>query len=154
MANLAECGSLGVRELGASIQLGLQDAVFGGQIFVARQQLLVHRPRDVSQDPRPIHMGPIASTVRDGVIDRPPKCSGPPRAPPYWPGITHRLLGSFSFLTLRDRIMEISAATPEFLHATAIGAPDRDQRAIITVAGQQAPVRRPGDTSDVIHPAA
>src|SRR5262249_48161509 len=65
---------------------------------------LVHRPRDVSQDPRPIHKGPIASTVRDGVIDRPPKCSGPPRAPPYWPGITHRLLGSFSFLTLREQV--------------------------------------------------
>src|SRR5262245_27092981 len=59
MANLAECGSLGVRELRSTPQLGLQDAVFGGQIFVARQQLLVHRPRDVGQDPRPIHNGPL-----------------------------------------------------------------------------------------------
>src|SRR5262245_8239738 len=38
---------------------------FRGQIFVARQQLLVHRPRDVGQDPRPIHNGPLATTVHD-----------------------------------------------------------------------------------------
>jgi hypothetical protein len=53
------------------LQLGLQDADFGGQIFVPRQQLLVHHPRDVGQDARPIHNGPLAPTVRDGGVDRP-----------------------------------------------------------------------------------
>ena len=55
MTNLAERGSLGVRELEPSFQLGLQDAVFGGQIFVPRQQLLIHRSSDAGQDARPIH---------------------------------------------------------------------------------------------------
>ena len=83
MTDLAERGSLGVRELQSTLLLGLQDAVFGGQIFVPRQQLLVHRPRDVSQDPRPIHNGPPAPTVRDGITHHSPKCTGPPREPPY-----------------------------------------------------------------------
>jgi hypothetical protein len=55
MTDLAERGSLGVGEPEPSFQLGLKDAVFGGQIFVPRQQLLIHRPRDVGQDPRLIH---------------------------------------------------------------------------------------------------
>ena len=55
MTDLAERGSLGVRELQPSFELGLQDAVFGGQILVPCQQLLIHRPRDVGQDARPIH---------------------------------------------------------------------------------------------------
>ena len=55
MTDLAERGSLGVRELEPPFQLGLQDAIFGGQIFDARQQLLVHRPRDEGQNTRPIH---------------------------------------------------------------------------------------------------
>jgi hypothetical protein len=55
MTNLAKRGSLGVRELEPSFQLGPQDAVFGGQIFVPRQQLLIHRASDVGQDARPIH---------------------------------------------------------------------------------------------------
>jgi len=59
MTNLAEPGSLGVRELGTCFQVGLQDSVFGDQIFVPRQQLLIHRTRDVSQDPRPIHNGSL-----------------------------------------------------------------------------------------------
>jgi hypothetical protein len=55
MADLSKCGSLGVRELQPPLQLRLQDAVFGGQVFDPRQQLLVHRSGDVSQDARPIH---------------------------------------------------------------------------------------------------
>ena len=55
MTDLAERGSLGVRELQPPFQLGLQDAIFGGQIFDPRQQLLVHRPRDEGQNARPIH---------------------------------------------------------------------------------------------------
>jgi hypothetical protein len=43
----------GVRELQSPFQLGLQDAVFGDQIFVPRRQLLVHHPGDVSQDACP-----------------------------------------------------------------------------------------------------
>jgi hypothetical protein len=38
VTDLAEGGSLGIRELQSTFQLGLQDAVFGGQIFVPRQQ--------------------------------------------------------------------------------------------------------------------
>jgi hypothetical protein len=56
MTNLPERGALGVRELEPPFQLGLQDAVFCGQIFIPRQQFLVHRPRDVGQDARPIHL--------------------------------------------------------------------------------------------------
>jgi hypothetical protein len=59
MTDLAERGPLGVRELQSTFQLGLQDAVFGGQIFVPRQQLLVHRPRDVGQNPRQLHESPL-----------------------------------------------------------------------------------------------
>jgi hypothetical protein len=40
---LAERGSLSVRELQPPLQLGLQDAVFGGQIFVPSQQLVSGR---------------------------------------------------------------------------------------------------------------
>jgi hypothetical protein len=50
MTDLAEHASLGVRKLQPTIQLHLEDAVLGGQIFVPRQQLLVHRPRHVGQD--------------------------------------------------------------------------------------------------------
>src|SRR6266508_1140794 len=55
MTDLAERGSLGIRELQPPLQLCFQDAVFGGQIFISQQQLLVHRPGDVGQDARPIH---------------------------------------------------------------------------------------------------
>src|SRR5215813_1743236 len=57
MSDLTERGSLGVREFEPSFQLVLQDAVFGGQIFVPRHEFLIHRPRDVGQDARPIHNG-------------------------------------------------------------------------------------------------
>ena len=43
---------LGIRELRPAFQLRLEDAVFGRQVFVPRQQLLVHRPRHVGQDAR------------------------------------------------------------------------------------------------------
>jgi len=55
MTDLGQCGSLGVRELQPPLQLGLQDPIFGGQIFDPRQQLLVHRPPHVGQNARPIH---------------------------------------------------------------------------------------------------
>jgi hypothetical protein len=42
MTDLAERDSLGVRELQPPFQLGLQDAIFRGQIFGPRQQFLIH----------------------------------------------------------------------------------------------------------------
>jgi hypothetical protein len=74
MTDLPEHGSLGVRELQSPIQLALQDAVFRGQIFVPRQQLLIHRPGNVGKDARPVHNGPLVPTVvplNGGAIDRP-----------------------------------------------------------------------------------
>ena len=57
MTDFAQRASLGVREPQPPLQLGLQDAIFGHQIFVPRQQLLVHNPADEGQDARPIHSG-------------------------------------------------------------------------------------------------
>src|SRR6266511_4131791 len=68
MTDLAERGSLSVRELQPPLQLCLQDAVFGGQIFISQQQLLVHRPGDVGQDARPIHKVRLSAV---GTTDRP-----------------------------------------------------------------------------------
>src|SRR5262249_38084627 len=59
MTDLAERGSIGVRQLQPALQLGLQDAVFGGQIFITRQQLLVDRPGNAGQHARPIHTAPL-----------------------------------------------------------------------------------------------
>jgi hypothetical protein len=81
MTDLAERASLGVRELQSPFQLGLNDAVLGGQIFVPRQQLLVDRPRDVGQDSRPIHTEPPSPTLGDGIMDHPQNCTGPPQEP-------------------------------------------------------------------------
>src|SRR5258707_14030400 len=55
MTDLAERGSLGVRELQPPFQLGLQDAIFGGQIFDPRQQILFPHPRDEGQNAYPNH---------------------------------------------------------------------------------------------------
>ena len=66
MTDLPEHGSLGVRELQSPIQLALQDAVFRGQIFVPRQQLLIHRPGNVGKDARPVHNG-RPKNVPDGL---------------------------------------------------------------------------------------
>jgi hypothetical protein len=63
MTDLPEHRSLGVGELQSPIQLALQDAVFRSQIFVPRQQLLIHRPGNVGKDARPVHNGPLGLTV-------------------------------------------------------------------------------------------
>jgi hypothetical protein len=42
MTDLAERGSIGVRELQPPFQLRRQDAIFRGQIFGPRQQFLIH----------------------------------------------------------------------------------------------------------------
>jgi hypothetical protein len=39
VTDLGERSSLGVRELRSTFQVGLQDAIFGGQIFVPRQSV-------------------------------------------------------------------------------------------------------------------
>jgi hypothetical protein len=111
MTELAKRASLGVRELQSTFQLGLHDAVFGGQIFVPRQRLLVHRPRYVSQDARPIHNGPPAPTLGEVVVDRPKNRTGQPTAPLCRPW----LLGHFSFLTLRDRANQPLVPTNTFV---------------------------------------
>ena len=48
MPDFTKREALGIRELQASIQLGFQNAVLGGQIFTS-QQFLVRRPSDVGQ---------------------------------------------------------------------------------------------------------
>ena len=71
MAGLAQRAVLGVRELKPTVQLGLHDAVFGRQVFVPSQQLLVHRPRHVGQDARPIHNRPLpCPDPGEGVVAR------------------------------------------------------------------------------------
>ena len=69
MADLAERASLCVRELQTTFQLRLDDAVLGSQIFVPRQQLLVHRPCHVGQDARPIHNHPLPYTDPATIMD-------------------------------------------------------------------------------------
>jgi len=85
MTDLAERGSLGVRELEPSFQLGLQDPVFGGQIFVPRQELLIHRPRDVGQDASPIHQRFLFRRLPSAFIEM--YRTGLTQ-PPYWRWIT------------------------------------------------------------------
>src|SRR5262249_52967039 len=58
MTDLAEHLSLGVREPQPTCELRFEDAIFGGQILIPRQQLLVHHSRRVGQDARPIHYRP------------------------------------------------------------------------------------------------
>jgi hypothetical protein len=66
MTDLAEHASRGVRKLQPTIQLHLEDAVLGGQIFVPRQQLPVHRARCVGQHARPIRTDLPAPTLGEG----------------------------------------------------------------------------------------
>ena len=95
MTNLAQRGLLGVREHQSAFQLVFQDAVFGSQIFVPGQQLLVHRLCEVGQDARPIHNGLFAPIPCGG--DRPKKCTETPPAPLCWPPTTDRPISRFIF---------------------------------------------------------
>jgi len=38
--------------------MGLEDAILGGQILIAKQELLVHRPGDVGEQADPVHHSP------------------------------------------------------------------------------------------------
>jgi hypothetical protein len=100
MTNLAERGSLGVREHRSAFQLIFQDAVFGGQIFVPGQQLLAHRPCDVGQDARPIHNGLFAPIPVVPIAKK--KMYRNTSGPLCWPWTTDRPFSRFSFLTLRS----------------------------------------------------
>src|SRR5712671_5582521 len=96
MTDLAERGSLGVRELQPPLQLGLQDAIFGGQIFNPRQQLLVHPPRDEGQNGAPnpfvLHASRFAIACPRNRSQRRPARLRRERT-------THRLFYSSNFLT-------------------------------------------------------
>jgi hypothetical protein len=76
-----------------SNQLVFHDAVFGGQIFVSGQQLMIHRPCDVGQDARPIHNVPFAP------IPAIAPNTGTPPAPLCWPRTTDGPISRFRFLT-------------------------------------------------------
>jgi hypothetical protein len=86
MADLGERGSLGVREFQPPFQLGFQDAIFGGQIFIPRQQLLVHHPCNEGQDAL---IAPKNRSQR-----RPVRL--------FRESTIHRLFYSFNFLTIRS----------------------------------------------------
>src|SRR5262249_53144146 len=96
MTDLAERGSLGIRELEPPFQLGLQDPIFGGQIFVPRQQLLVHHPRDEGQDARPIHS---SSTPADSRLIAPNNCRQRHPAGLRREWTTHRFFYSLNFFS-------------------------------------------------------
>ena len=44
MTDLAQGGALGLGQQQPAFQLGLEDAVLGGEILIAQQELLVDRP--------------------------------------------------------------------------------------------------------------
>jgi hypothetical protein len=72
-------GSLGVRELQSTFQLGLQDEVFSGQIFVPHQQLLVHRPRPS------LPSATMTSAPFESALNELPVCPAPKkRERPVW----------------------------------------------------------------------
>ena len=96
--DFAQRSSFGVRELQPSFQLGLQDAVFGSQIFISQQQLLVHRPRDVGQDACPIHTCSLPQHPT-GAVHRPENRSQLDPLGLRQTATTPRLFYSFNFLT-------------------------------------------------------
>ena len=53
LANVSECGSLGVGKAHTGREARSQDAVFGGEVFVLEQQSLVHEAGDIGQQARP-----------------------------------------------------------------------------------------------------
>ena len=77
-------------------------AVFGGQILILQQQLLVHGPRDVGQHARPLHgPPPLARRSAMGAIDRAKKRSGQRPARLRRDGITAHVFYRFNFLAKR-----------------------------------------------------
>jgi hypothetical protein len=72
MTNLAERGSLGVREQQSAFQLVFQDAVFAGQIFVTGQQLCCTIPV-MSARMRAQSITPLCADRRSPVVAIAPK---------------------------------------------------------------------------------
>src|ERR1700687_5614834 len=64
VADLGERLLLGGGKQQATVYLVPQNSVLGNQVFIAKLQLLVHHPRDVGQDTRPIHKLSPVSVVR------------------------------------------------------------------------------------------
>ncbi len=91
---------LGDRALRPPFHLGLHDAVFGRHVFVPRQQLLVHRPRHVGQDARPIHNRPLPrlSTTASRAVW---KLYGATERTARRSRLTDWSVGRFCFFTLR-----------------------------------------------------
>jgi hypothetical protein len=100
MADFSQRGSLGVRKPQPPFQLSLQDAIFGRQIFIPRQQPLVHHPRDEGQDARPIHSSSTVSRLAI-VCSKNRSQRHLARLCREW--TTHRLFDSFNFLAIRGR---------------------------------------------------
>ena len=55
MTDLPKRGSLGIGSFTRPFIWAFRMLIFRGQVIASRQQLLVHRPRDVGQDARPGH---------------------------------------------------------------------------------------------------
>src|SRR5262249_34895928 len=146
---LAERGSLGIRELQPPFQLGLHDPIFGGQIFVPRQQLLVHHPRDKGQDARPIHS---SSTPADSRLIAPNNCSQRHPAGLRREWTTHRLFYSLNFFDHTGEIDVLIAGgdTEDKGRAKILGkAAARKSRAgaedrIVETDSEHPPVSSPG----------
>src|SRR4249920_3520111 len=98
MTDLAERGSLGVREFQPPFRLGLEDTNFGGQIFVPRQQLLIHHASNVSQDAHPIHLPSALANSRLKCSKNRSQHRSTTLRRDY---TTHSLFYSFDFLTKR-----------------------------------------------------
>jgi hypothetical protein len=100
MADLAEHLSRGVQERQPTIQLHLENAVLGSQIFVPRQHLLVCGPRHVGQHARPIHYRPLPRTdPRLGILSGPEHPMHHPDNRDLTSTAADRFLGRFNFLT-------------------------------------------------------
>jgi hypothetical protein len=54
LGDLAQGGSLGVRQPQAGWKLGSEDAILGGEVFIAEQQLLINEARHKGKQARPV----------------------------------------------------------------------------------------------------
>ena len=74
---------LGVREQQPTVDLFPQNPIFGNQILITKQQLLIDGHRDAGQDTRPIHeLSPVSfvGQARElyGSLSDPTKAGGQP----------------------------------------------------------------------------
>jgi hypothetical protein len=111
MTDLAQRGSLSVGELQPPLQLGFEDAIFSGQIFIPRQQLLVHHPSDKGQDARPIHS---SSTPADARLIAATNRSQRHRMGLRREWTIHRVFYGFNFLAIRHNQPQMLIADVRF----------------------------------------